>query len=131
MVARVNSLACKALLLCLAAMSSSYMADELVSYSIKLENHLFFPSRLEVPRNTKFKLIIENKDSSLEEFDSFDLNREKVLFPGRKVTLYIGPLSEGEYDFFGEYNRSTATGVIVAVSKQMLEKKTEEITNAH
>jgi len=110
-------------------MSSPSIADDLVSYTIKLENHLFFPSRLEVPANTKFKLIIENKDDVLEEFDSFQLNREKVLFPGRKVSLYIGPLSRGEYAFFGDYNRSTAAGLIIVLDKSTFYNKHKEIKN--
>ena len=59
------------------------------------------------------KLIIFNKDNVAEEFDSFDLNREKVLFPKRKSTIFIGPLKPGNYEYFGEYFPNTARGMII------------------
>ena len=99
------------------------VAGELPVFRLVLENHLFFPSRLEVPADTKFKLIIENRDSSPEEFDSFDLNREKVIFPRRSAALYIGPLEPGNFEFFGEYNSSTARGTVVALPKAEFNRK--------
>lgn len=95
--------------------SVSVGAESLPTFQLMLEHHLFFPSRLEVPANTKFRLVIENRDSTAEEFDSFDLNREKVIFPRSSARLFVGPLEPGNFEFFGEYNSSTAKGVIVAV----------------
>ena len=57
---------------------------------------------------------MHNQDSTPEEFESHDLNREKVVPPGAKATIYIGPLKPGRYKFFGEYHEATAKGVIVA-----------------
>ncbi len=82
-------------------------------FHLTLENHVFIPSELKIPANEKVKLIIHNKDKTAEEFDSFDLNREKVLFPNIKTTIFIGPLSSGKYEYFGEYNPSSARGVII------------------
>ena len=90
-------------------------AADLPTFHLVLENHLFFPSELEVPAHTKFKLVIENRDRTAEEFDSFDLNREKVIFPGRSSMLYVGPLEPGRFEFFGEFNSNTAKGTVVAV----------------
>lgn len=89
-------------------------ASPVLEFRLTLEDNLFFPSRLEIPAGTKIKLIIINLDSTPEEFDSFDLNREKVIFPHRQAVIYIGPLKPGEYEFFGEYNPNTARGVLVA-----------------
>ncbi len=88
-------------------------AAKTAEYSLTLENHLFFPAEIEIPAGKKVKLIIFNKDAEPEEFDSFDLNREKVIFPGKKSTIYIGPLPPGVYDFFGEFNPNTATGKVI------------------
>ncbi|GLX77095.1 hypothetical protein tinsulaeT_04350 [Thalassotalea insulae] len=88
-------------------------AKEIPEFHLTLENHLFFPAEIEIPAGKKVKLIIFNKDAEAEEFDSFDLNREKVIFPGRKSTIYIGPLPPGDYEFFGEYNPNTATGKVI------------------
>ncbi len=82
-------------------------------FHLTIENHVFTPSELKIPANEKVKLIIYNKDKVAEEFDSFDLNREKVIFPGKKTTIFIGPLSEGKYEYFGEYNPNTARGIII------------------
>ena len=82
-------------------------------FYITLQDHVFTPSELIIPANTKVKLIITNKDSTIEEFDSFELNREKVLFPGRKGRIYIGPLPPGKYEYFGEYFPNTARGSIL------------------
>lgn len=82
-------------------------------YYLTLENHVFTPSELNIPANQKVKLIIINKDLVAEEFDSFDLNREKVLFPQRKSTIFIGPLKSGRYEYFGEYHPNSARGIII------------------
>lgn len=82
-------------------------------YHIQLKDHLFFPSIITIPANQKVKLIIDNQDNTPEEFDSFSLNREKVIFANQKVTVFIGPLKPGEYTFFGEYNPNTARGTVV------------------
>ncbi|MBE0370574.1 hypothetical protein PAUR_b0638 [Pseudoalteromonas aurantia 208] len=91
---------------------SSLSADNTIS--LVLRDHLFIPAQLEVPANRKLRLVIDNQDMTAEEFDSFDLNREKVLFPRRKSVIYIGPLSPGEYRFFGEFSPNTAQGLIIA-----------------
>ena len=71
-----------------------------------------------VPANKKVRLLIENQDSTPEEFDSFDLNREKVLYPNRKSVIYIGPLTPGRYEFFGEFSPNTARGAVIATEKE-------------
>jgi len=82
-------------------------------FKLILKEHLFYPGEIVVPKNKKLKLLIENQDSTPEEFDSFDLNREKVLYPGRVSVIYIGPLSPGRYEFFGEFSPNTARGVVI------------------
>ena len=60
-------------------------------YYLSIKHHIFTPAILTIPANEKVKIIIENKDDVAEEFDSFDLNREKVIFAGKKSTIYVGP----------------------------------------
>ena len=81
--------------------------------TINLQNHIFEPSVITIPENIKIKLVIVNHDASPEEFDSFDLNREKVIFAKSKAVLFIGPLPKGSYDFFGEFHPETAQGKVV------------------
>jgi heme/copper-type cytochrome/quinol oxidase subunit 2 len=89
-------------------------ADDALVYTLVLKDHRFQPEELIVPAGRKIKLQIENRDVTSEEFESFPLNREKVL-PGQgTATLFIGPLEAGRYPYFGEYSEETAKGVIVA-----------------
>ncbi|MBA6292378.1 cupredoxin domain-containing protein [Colwellia sp. MB3u-70] len=86
-------------------------------FEVELKNHLFYPAEIEIPANTKVKLVIYNRDTTPEEFDSFDLNREKVIFPQKKSVIFIGPLPPGRYKFFGEFNPNSAQGTIIVVPK--------------
>lgn len=83
-------------------------------FMIAIENHKFSPAEIVVPAGQKVKLLIENKDATPEEFESHELNREKIIAGGGKATIYIGPLRAGSYPFFGEFNEATAQGVIIA-----------------
>lgn len=88
-----------------------------IEYHLSIKNHLFYPERLIIPANKKVKLVISNNDTQVEEFDSFDLNREKVIFPKQKAYIFIGPLPAGEYSFFGEYHPHSARGKVVVVDQ--------------
>ena len=79
-----------------------------------IKDHRFLPAELRVPAGQKIRLTIDNQDQGPEEFESHELNREKIV-PGRsKGIVFIGPLKPGRYAFFGEFNPKTAQGVIVA-----------------
>lgn len=81
---------------------------------IIIKDHLFFPSVVEVPAGQKIRLKIINQDPTPEEFESYELNREKVIAGNRETVIFIGPLQPGEYPFFGEFNPRTAQGKVVA-----------------
>lgn len=102
----VASLLCSLLVWPLAALAKTPII------TIEIENHLFLPSEVVVPANQKVKLLIINKDSTPEEFESYELNREKVILGNSKTVIFIGPLAPGVYPFFGEFNPKTAQGVV-------------------
>jgi plastocyanin len=79
-----------------------------------IKNHRFEPAQLKVPAGQRIKLVVHNQDTTPEEFESHDLNREKIVPGGAKVSLFIGPLKPGRYAFFGEFNEATAQGAVVA-----------------
>jgi len=83
-------------------------------FELEIRNHLFLPDTLVIPASTKVKLIIYNRDPTPEKFESYELNREKVILGGRKAIVFIGPLAPGKYPFFGEFNPQTAIGTIIA-----------------
>ena len=95
-------------LLCL----SAWAADP--EFVLVIRDHRFEPAEIRVPANQKIKLVVHNQDATPEEFESHELNREKVIAPGAKATLFIGPLSPGRYPFFGEFHQKTARGFVVA-----------------
>lgn len=94
-------------------MSPFVFAEELPTFYVTLENHVFVPSEVSIPANKKVKMIIINKDNEPEEFDSFDLNRERVVFAKKSATIFIGPLPPGKYEFFGEFHPESARGNVI------------------
>ena len=107
-------------------LASSFVQAEQSHYLIQLKNNTFDPQVLYIPANKKIKIKIINLDNEPEEFDSFDLNREKVLFPNKLVTIYIGPLELGEYKYFGEFHPNLAKGKIVAVDEHQLKNNNKK-----
>lgn len=98
--------------LLLAAMSAQ--AQDLPTVNLLIRNGRFVPSTLEVPANTKFRLLIKNEGPGAEEFESTDLRKEKVLGPGATSFLIFQPLKPGSYKFFGDFHPDTAQGQMVA-----------------
>ena len=78
-----------------------------------IKEHRFIPAELTVPAGQKVKLIVENQDPTPEEFESYSLNREKIVPGGGKIVVYVGPLKPGRYEFFGEFHAETARGWVV------------------
>ena len=97
---------------CLIFPLASHAADP--EFSLTIKDHRFTPAELKVPAGKKVKLVVSNQDGTPEEFESHELNREKVIAGNGKATIFIGPLKPGKYPFFGEFNEKTARGVIVA-----------------
>ncbi|MDH5649750.1 MAG: cupredoxin domain-containing protein [Gammaproteobacteria bacterium] len=95
----------------LALSAFAVQADE--SVTIKIKDHKFNPAEVTIPANTKVKFIIENLDPTPEEFESYELHREKIIQGNSKGVVFIGPLKPGKYAFFGEFNMATAQGHII------------------
>ena len=83
-------------------------------FTLVIKDHHFVPSEIRVPVGQKVKLIVENQDATPEEFESHELNREKIVAPKSKFSIFIGPLKAGKYPFFGEFNQATARGLVIA-----------------
>ena len=89
-------------------------AAQEAEFTIVIQDHKFQPAEVRVPAGKKVKLIVDNQDATAEEFESHPLNREKVIPPKSKATIFIGPLKAGRYPFVGEFNEATAKGVVIA-----------------
>lgn len=101
------------LLLPLVWLASVTIQAAVPTFTLEIRDHLFLPDTLTIPANTKVKLMVINRDPTPEEFESYELNREKVIMGGRQATIFIGPLPTGTYPFFGEFNPKTAQGKII------------------
>src|SRR5580704_5849034 len=77
------------------------------TYTLTLHDHRFTPLQLDLPAGKKVALIVKNLDATPAEFESTDLNREKVVVGGGTITIFIGPLRPGSYEFFDDFNPST------------------------
>jgi len=82
-------------------------------YKITIQAHHFVPDTLQITANERHRITILNQDDTPEEFESYSLNREKVVAGKSKIIIFLPPLASGEYPFFGEFNQKTAQGRII------------------
>lgn len=101
-------------IICLLLASPLLRAADPLELRLLIKAHRFEPAELRVPAGTKVKLLVENQDATPEEFESYELNREKIVSGNGRITVWIGPLKPGRYPFFGEFNADTAQGVVIA-----------------
>jgi plastocyanin len=78
-----------------------------------IRDHKFEPAELTVPAGQKIRLTVENQDATPEEFESNELNREKIVTGKGTITIMLGPLDAGRYPFFGDFHQETAQGLLV------------------
>ncbi|HSG92519.1 MAG TPA: cupredoxin domain-containing protein [Methylotenera sp.] len=97
--------------ICLLLVSNTLRAGPPI-FELRIKDHLFFPDEVVIPADTKIKLLVKNEDATPEEFESYELNREKVIPGHTEATIFIGPLPAGVYPFFGEFFPKTAQGRI-------------------
>ncbi len=83
-------------------------------FALTIRDHRFEPAEIRVPAGQKIKLVVHNEDSSPEEFESYELKREKIIGPGSTAQIFVGPLSPGRYPFFGDFHEKTARGALIA-----------------
>jgi plastocyanin len=84
------------------------------SFTLSIKGKTFEPSELTVPAGQKITLTVKNLNPTPAEFESSDLNREKVVTGGNTITVFIGPLRPGSYEFFDDFSADTPHGHIVA-----------------
>ena len=100
--------------LLLLAVLTPVQGEEMPSFNLTIKAGRYIPETVEVPANTRFRLLIKNEGPGAEEFESVELKKEKVLAPGASSFLIFQPLKPGSYKFFGEFHPDTAQGRIVA-----------------
>lgn len=88
------------------------LADD-AGFALAIKDRHFQPAELTIPSGSKIKLTVENQDDIPAEFESTDLSREVIVRGHGEVTIFIGPLDPGTYQFFNDFNRDMQ-GTILA-----------------
>lgn len=110
----MTRLTTKAAIFALAAlMAAPALAADDSTYTIVIKDHRFQPAEVTIPANTKVTLLVKNQDPTPEEFESHELNREKIIPGGTELRVVVGPLEPGTYRFVGEFHEDTAQGRLV------------------
>ncbi len=81
---------------------------------LRYVDHHFVPLRISVPANEQLRIRVVNASKETIEFESFRLNREKVIGPGETAIVFLPALSAGSYDFYDDFHQDVPEGVIVA-----------------
>ena len=100
-------------LLYIFSISSAIASSDALEVDLYIKDHKFIPDVLELPAGRKIRITIYNQDSTIEEFESIDLKREKIILGNSSIRVVLAPLKAGEYKFFGEFNEETAQGKII------------------
>lgn len=85
---------------------------------LKIKDHKFIPETIYAEAEKKIKLVVENEDNEVEEFESSSLNRERIVPALSSVNIILAPLEVGSYEFMGEFHQDTARGVLVVYDKK-------------
>ena len=97
---------------CILAFSATpALADK--EYTLVIQDHKFTPETLEVPADTKLKIVVKNLDNSAEEFEIYNPKRSKIIPAKSEASILIGPYKPGEYKFEGEFHPKTAQGKLI------------------
>lgn len=91
-------------------------AQEPQTFRLTLSGHRFEPAEIAVPAGAKIILVVRNADTTPAEFESRELDVEKVISAGREATIRLGPLTPGRYSFMDEFHPE-AKGELVATQR--------------
>jgi hypothetical protein len=91
--------------------SGARAADTVVE--LRFENHRFVPQTITVPANRAFKIKVINASKETIEFESFKLNRERVVGPGETIIVNVPALSPQSYDFYDDFHGDVPEGVMI------------------
>ena len=84
---------------------------------MQIKDHKFIPDTIYAEPGKKIKLVVENTDNEVEEFESVSLNRERIIPALSTVSIILASLEIGSYEFIGEFHQDTAKGVLIVQEK--------------
>ena len=102
-----------ALAVLLVPIAFSPVTARATEYILTLKDHQFSPQNLLIPAHQKITITVKNLQSSPAEFESSDLDREKVVNANSEIKVILGPLDPGTYKYLDDFHRDTQ-GTITA-----------------
>ncbi len=96
----------------LLALAATVRAEER-SVALAVAEHGFAPLEIEAATGERLRLEVTNQTAAAIEFESFELNRERVVPPGRTVAVYVSGLSPGRYEFFDDFHQERRGALVV------------------
>jgi plastocyanin len=99
--------------LLLAAAAAVAARAEERAVSLAVDEQGFAPAEIEVMSGERLRLEVTNQTAAAIEFESFELNRERVVQPGRTATVYVSGLSPGRYEFFDDFHQTRRGALVV------------------
>jgi len=103
-----------AALVALAVLAPGFARADDAPPQLTFVNGHFEPASFNVAAGKPVKLTVTNKGASAIEFESFELNRERVVQPGQTITVNLPRLDPGQYHFFDDFHHEVAQGTITA-----------------
>lgn len=85
--------------------------EKIIQTSIK--NQRFVPDEIHIRADQSITLRIINEDLIPVEFESSDLNKEKMIQPGKTIDIPIRGLKAGIYEFFSDFGPKDLRGKII------------------
>jgi hypothetical protein len=89
-------------------------ADDDAPPMIQFHDGRFVPDELVVKAKTPFRLRVVNATKGPIEFESFELNRERVVLPGAEIVVFLPALDPGSYKYFDDFHHDAGEGTITA-----------------
>jgi hypothetical protein len=96
------------------ALAAPARGDEASMPVLRIQDGRFEPATLVVEARTAFRLKVVNTGKDAVEFESFELNRERVVAPGQEVVVHLPALEPGSYRIFDDFHRDAGQGTIQA-----------------
>jgi hypothetical protein len=89
-------------------------AQEPATYEITLKDRAFTPAELKVPAGQAFMIKLNNVNAVPAEFESHDLNIEKIAAGNSSIVVKVKALKPGRHLFHDEIQEDVAKGYVIA-----------------
>lgn len=101
-------------LLYIILLANGCVEKDFFEVDLEIKDHRFIPEIIKVPSARPVRITVHNRDDTIEEFESIDLKREKIIYANSSAKIILAALKPGDYKFFGEFHEDTAQGILRA-----------------